>query len=66
MENQFVIKSNKNGKYLSNLFEDSHDATFQASKPMPGIVYIWANREISEGIAAMSNGCVEELKTEAK
>jgi hypothetical protein len=66
MKNQFVIKSNKNGNYLSNLFEDSHDATFQSPVAVRGKVYIWDNREIAESIAAMSNGCVEELKTEAK
>lgn len=61
-ETTYIIKSNINGKYLSNLFEDDHENTFQSPKTDIGACYHWNVKEIAERIARKNNGTVETIE----
>lgn len=58
----YIIKSKINGKYLSNLFEDDHESTFQSSQTDIGACYHWNVKEIAERIATKNNGTVETIE----
>jgi hypothetical protein len=58
---KYAIRSKLNGKYLSNLFEDTHAKTFQASEPKSGAAYFWNIKQIAESIAQNENGEVIEV-----
>lgn len=61
-ETTYIIKSNINGKYLSNLFQDDHESTFQSSKTDIGACYHWTVKEIAEKIARKNNATVETIE----
>ena len=58
----YIIKSNINGKYLTNLFEDDHENTFQSHKTDMGACYHWNVKEIAARIARKNNGTVETIE----
>lgn len=61
METKYAIRSRRNGKYLSMLFEDKHEKMFLADKPEKHKCYFWVNKQTAEEIAAESDGVVEEV-----
>lgn len=55
----YVIRSNKNGRYLSHLFEDTHAKTFQSSSNRKSECYHWNVLEVAKRVAAKEGGMVE-------
>lgn len=55
---KYAIKSNVNGKYLSNLFEDTHSAMFQGTRISRDDCYFWDIGDIAEDVARNENGSV--------
>lgn len=54
----YAIRSNKTGKYLSNLFEDDHNKTFQAVNFDRTKCYWYSIKSIAENIAGQLNGVI--------
>lgn len=59
MEGLYAIRSRLNGKWLSNLFEDTHSQTFQGETLEDA--YYWNIKQIAEEIAKTENGVVVDL-----
>lgn len=62
MKIKYVIKSNITGKYLSHLFEDTHEKTFQAPEVVRSEVYFWDDLLTAEHVAEEENGSVEKYE----
>lgn len=59
---RYYIKSNRNGKWLSNLFEDKHDKLFQGidtgKEPSVRDAYCYSVEEIAIDVAHQLDGTV--------
>lgn len=61
MNTKYAIKSTKNGKYLSHLFEDTHAKTFQAKECKQGYCYFWDSEVTAKAIASEYKAVVVEI-----
>lgn len=59
---KYAIQSNINGKFLSNMFENSHNKIFQG-RSITSDVYFWNNKAIAESIANKENGKIIEVSS---
>lgn len=55
---RYAIQSKITGKYLSALFADNHNETYDSEILKIGECYFWGNRDIAERIARGNNGQV--------
>lgn len=47
---KYFLKSEKNGKYLSSLFTDSHTEAFSAEEALPSKCYYYFSEETAKDI----------------
>lgn len=53
---KYIVRSKLNGKYLSHLFEDTHEKTYQCVRPVIGECYLWNIKETAEQVALENDG----------
>lgn len=61
MDIRYAIRSKKNGKYLSMLFEDKHEKAFTANNAERFKCYFWVVKDVAESVAKQMNGEVVTL-----
>ena len=59
--NIYAIRSNKTGKYLSNLFENQHSKRFQGSTFHPDTCYWYRIKRVAEDIALNMDGIAVKM-----
>jgi len=60
MTKKYILQSKLNGKYLSNLFEDTHNKMFQGTK-IDREIYYYDIKQIAEDVAAQIDAIVIEV-----